>query len=55
MDVAPWDPLQSHVVQVENVVASPILLAPNVQLVSQDFMDFPTAKVNIEIFKTQFF
>ena len=45
MDVAHLDPLQHHVPQVEFVAANQMLLAPNVQLVSQDILDFPTAKV----------
>ena len=48
VDVALLDPLQHHVAQVEFVVANHMLLAPNVQLVSQDILDFPTAKVNIK-------
>ena len=47
VDVTPLDPLQHHVVQVEFVPANQILLAPNVQLVIQVIMDFPTAKVEI--------
>ena len=53
MDVVPRDPLQHHVVQVACVLAKQMLMAPNVQLVSQDIMDFPTAKVKIKTF--QFF
>ena len=45
MDVALLDPLQQHAAQVEFAVANQILLAPNVQLVTQTILDFPTAKV----------
>ena len=45
VDVALLDPHQQHVAQVEYVLANQMLLAPNVLLVSQDILDFPTAKV----------
>ena len=48
MDVVPLDPLQLHVVQVVFVLANQMLMAPNVQLVNQVIMDFPTAKVKIK-------
>ena len=48
VDVALLDPLQHHVAQVEYVLANQMLLATNVQLVSQDITDFPTAKVKIK-------
>ena len=49
MDVVPLDPIQHHVVvQVGHVVANQMLVATNVQPVSQVFMDFPTAKVKIQ-------
>ena len=44
MDVALLDPLQQIAAQVEFAVVNQMLLAPNVQLVSQDILDFPTAK-----------
>ena len=44
------DPLQHHVVQVENVLANQMLLVPNVLLVSLDILDFPTANVKILTF-----
>ena len=50
VNVAPLDPFQHPVVQVEFVAANPMLLAPNVRLVSQAFMDFQTAKVKIKTF-----
>ena len=37
-----------HALQVEYVLVSQMLLVPNVQLVCQAFMDFPTAKVTIK-------
>ena len=55
MDAAPQDPIQHFVVQVEIVVVNQMLVAPNVQLVRLVIMDFPTAKVKIETFKTQSF
>ena len=45
MDVALLDHLQQLAAQVEFAVVNQMLLAPNVQLVSQDILDFPTAKV----------
>ena len=48
MDVTPLDPLQHHVVQMVSVLAIQMLMAPNVQLVNQDILDFPTAKVKIK-------
>ena len=53
MDVVPLDPLQLHVVQVVFVLVNQMLMATNVQLVNQVFMDFPTAKVKVKTF--QFF
>ena len=53
VDVVLQDPLQHHVVQVVCVLAKQMLMVPNVQLVSQVIMDFPTAKVKIKTF--QFF
>ena len=53
VDVVPLDPLQHHVVQVVCVLAKQMLMAPNVQLVSQVIMDFPIAKVKVKTF--QFF
>ena len=37
------DPIQHHVVQVVSVPANQMLMAPNIQFVSQVIMDFPTA------------
>ena len=48
MDVVPLDPIQHHVLQVVNVLANQMLVATNVQPVSQVIMDFPTAKVKIK-------
>ena len=48
VNVAPLDPFQHHVVQVEFVVVNQMLLVPNVLLVSQAIMDFQTAKVKID-------
>ena len=50
MVVVPLDPLQQHVVQVGHVVANQMLVATNVQPVSQVIMDFPTAKVKIKTY-----
>ena len=50
VDVVPLDPLQLHVVQVVFVLANQMLMAPNVQFVSQVIMDFPTAKVKVKTF-----
>ena len=47
VDVVPLDPLQHHVVQVVCVIANQMFMAPNVHLVSQVIMDFPTAKVKV--------
>ena len=52
VDVVPLDPLQHHVVQVVCVLANQMFMAPNVQLVSQVIMDFPTAKVKIKTFQS---
>ena len=48
VNVTPLDPLQHHAVQLVCVLANQMLMAPNVQLVSQVIMDFPTAKVKIK-------
>ena len=45
------DPIQHHVVQVVSVPANQMLMAPNVQFVSQVIMDFPTAKVKVKSFQ----
>ena len=42
------DQLHHHALQVEYALVSKMLLVPNVQLVSQAFLDFPTAKVTIK-------
>ena len=51
MDVSPLVPLLYHAVQVENVVVNQMLLAPNVQLVSQVIMDFPIVQVKSKTFQ----
>ena len=51
MNVAPLDPFQHHVVQVEFVVVNQMLLAPNVLLVSLVIMDFPAAKVKFKTYQ----
>ena len=51
MAVAPMVLLQYHALQVEYALVRQTLLVPNVQLVRQAFMDFPTAKVIFKIFE----
>ena len=51
MDVSPLVPLLYHAVQAENVVVNQMLLAPNVQLVSQVIMDFPIVQVKSKTFQ----
>ena len=51
MNVAPLDHLQHHVIKVDNALVSQVLLAPNVPIVRQAFMDFPTANVKIQPFQ----
>ena len=51
MNVAPLDHLQHHVIKVDDALGSQVLLAPNVPIVRQAFMDFPTANVKIQPFQ----
>ena len=51
VNVAPLDRLQHHVIKVDNAFVSQVLLALNVLIVRQAFMDFPTAKVKIRPFQ----